>query len=123
MSSARSSALNARATVLIAAGETGGHIFPALAVAEQLISRGVDVVWLGRPGSLEARVADRNNIPLREIKIAGLRGKGLLYSLRYPFALVMAISQALDAISRAGVTLVLGMGGFVSGPAGIAFCS
>ena len=106
--------------VLIAAGGTGGHVYPALAVADYLREQGVEVTWVGTEKGLEHRVIPAANIPLEIISISGLRGKGLLNLLFVPLKLVVAIAQAIKIFSRVKPDAVLGMGGFVSGPCGLA---
>lgn len=106
--------------ILIMAGGTGGHVFPALAVAKHLREQGVEVTWLGTQRGLESRVVPENNFPIEYISIAGLRGNGLLGWLLSPFRLVYAISQSLGVIRRIKPGAVLGMGGFVTGPGGMA---
>ena len=106
--------------ILIAAGGTGGHVYPALAVAENLRKEDVVILWLGTETGLEARVVPANGYDLSTIRIRGLRGKGLLRLLLAPFVLTIAIIQALLIIRRFKPSAVLGMGGYVSGPAGIA---
>jgi len=106
--------------VLIMAGGTGGHVFPALAVADELRSRGVEVVWLGTRRGLEADVIPKANIDISFIKVAGLRGKGLLGWVLAPVKLVYALWQAISVMRTQKPRAVLGMGGFVTGPGGIA---
>jgi UDP-N-acetylglucosamine--N-acetylmuramyl-(pentapeptide) pyrophosphoryl-undecaprenol N-acetylglucosamine transferase len=108
------------APVLIMAGGTGGHVFPALAVARLLRERGVPVVWLGAPGSMESRLVPANGFPIEWIRVNGLRGKGMLAWLRAPFAIASAVLQAAGVLRRVRPRAVLGAGGFVSGPGGIA---
>lgn len=106
--------------VMILAGGTGGHIYPALAVAEILRERGVGLGWLGSAGGMESRLVPRAGIEFTAIKVAGLRGRGLLGWCRAPFMLVGATLEARRAIRRFNPGVVLGMGGFVSGPGGLA---
>jgi UDP-N-acetylglucosamine--N-acetylmuramyl-(pentapeptide) pyrophosphoryl-undecaprenol N-acetylglucosamine transferase len=106
--------------VLIMAGGTGGHVFPALAVARVLQARGVPVVWLGAPGSMESRLVPAQGIPMEWVRVRGLRGKGLLSWLAAPFTLLQAVVQAAGVLRRLRPRAVLGAGGFVSGPGGIA---
>jgi UDP-N-acetylglucosamine--N-acetylmuramyl-(pentapeptide) pyrophosphoryl-undecaprenol N-acetylglucosamine transferase len=108
------------APVLIMAGGTGGHVFPALAVARVLRERGVPVVWLGAPGSMESRLVPANGFPIEWIRVRGIRGKGVLAWLRAPFAILVAVLQAAGVLRRVRPRAVLGAGGFVSGPGGIA---
>ena len=105
--------------VLIMAGGTGGHVFPALAVAAELSARGVAVTWLGTRRGLEARVVPAAGYPLETVRVSGLRGKGVLRLLLAPFMLMVALLQALLIQLRLRPCAVLGMGGFASGPGGV----
>jgi UDP-N-acetylglucosamine--N-acetylmuramyl-(pentapeptide) pyrophosphoryl-undecaprenol N-acetylglucosamine transferase len=107
-------------TLLVMAGGTGGHVFPALAVAENLRDRGVEVVWLGTRSGLEARTVPAAGFDIEWINIRGARGKGVLGWLRMPFLLMTAVAQAIAVVKRRRPGALLGMGGFVSGPGGIA---
>ncbi|HKK03171.1 MAG TPA: undecaprenyldiphospho-muramoylpentapeptide beta-N-acetylglucosaminyltransferase [Gammaproteobacteria bacterium] len=106
--------------VLVMAGGTGGHVFPALAVAEALRARGLDVTWMGTRLGLEARVVPQAGIPVEWISIGGLRGKGPLTRLTAPFKVGLAVLQALRIMLRLRPAVVLGMGGYAAGPGGIA---
>ncbi|HGX92075.1 MAG TPA: undecaprenyldiphospho-muramoylpentapeptide beta-N-acetylglucosaminyltransferase [Candidatus Tenderia sp.] len=106
------------ACVLVMAGGTGGHVFPALAVADELRRRGVEVVWLGTRRGLEAEVVPKAGIEMEWIAITGLRGNGVLGWLLAPLRLSLAMLQSVVVIMRRRPTAVLGMGGFVSGPGG-----
>lgn len=107
--------------VLIAAGGTGGHIFPALAIARLLQKNHIEVAWLGAKCGLETTIIPETNIPLYTISIAQLRGKkGLFYWLITPFKLLNALRQAIRIIHKTKPDVVLGMGGFASGPGGLA---
>lgn len=105
--------------VLIMAGGTGGHVFPALAVAAELSARGVAVAWLGTRRGLEARVVPAAGYPLETVRVSGLRGKGALRLLLAPFMLTLALLQALSIQLRLRPCAVLGMGGFTAGPGGV----
>lgn len=107
-------------TVLIMAGGTGGHVFPALTIAEELRARGKRVEWLGTEAGVEARVVSSAGIPLHCIQVAGLRGRGVLLLLAAPFTLLRSLLQALRLLRRLQPCCVLGMGGYVSGPGGLA---
>lgn len=107
------------AHVLIMAGGTGGHVYPALAVAEVLRRRGARVSWLGTRAGLEARVVAAAGIPIHFMRVSGLRGRGLLRKLAAPFMLLMAMFDALTVIVRLRPAVVLGMGGFAAGPGGV----
>ena len=106
--------------VLIMAGGTGGHVFPALAVANVLRDRGVPVVWLGAPSSMESRLVPANGFPIEWVRVAGIRGKGLLAWVLAPLRIARAVLQARSVLKRVRPRAVLGAGGFVSGPGGIA---
>ncbi len=106
--------------ILILAGGTGGHVFPALAVAERLRADGVAVVWMGTRRGMESRVVPKAGIEMLWIRIAGLRGKGPLARLTAPLMLAWALVQALAALARVRPCAVLGMGGYTAGPGGVA---
>jgi UDP-N-acetylglucosamine--N-acetylmuramyl-(pentapeptide) pyrophosphoryl-undecaprenol N-acetylglucosamine transferase len=105
--------------IMIMAGGTGGHIFPGLAVAELLRSRGVPVVWLGSRHGLENRLVPEAGFELRTIAVSGLRGKGGLTLLLAPFRLLRALLQALREVRACRPLAVLSFGGFASGPGGL----
>jgi len=106
--------------IMIMAGGTGGHVFPALAVADRLRSAGIDVIWLGTERGIESRVIPNAGIELATIPIAGLRGKGILGWLLAPLRISYAIFMAIRLIRKWRPQAMLGMGGFVTGPGGIA---
>lgn len=106
--------------ILIAAGGTGGHVYPALAVADYLRARDIKVTWVGTTKGLESRVIPAAGIPFEVITISGLRGKGFLNWLFVPLKLLHAIYQAIKICWRVKPDAVMGMGGFVSGPCGLA---
>mgnify|MGYP001813977653 FL=1 len=106
--------------ILIMAGGTGGHVFPALAVARYLRDEGVAVTWLGTRRGLEARLVPEAGFPIEYISVTGLRGRGLLGWLLAPFRLTAALWQALQVCLRCRPGVVLGLGGFVTGPGGVA---
>ncbi|KAF1686034.1 undecaprenyldiphospho-muramoylpentapeptide beta-N-acetylglucosaminyltransferase [Pseudoxanthomonas broegbernensis] len=106
--------------VMVMAGGTGGHIFPALAVADELLARGVPVVWLGAAGAMETRLVPRHGIEIDTLPIAGVRGKGALALLGAPLALLQAVNAARAALRRRRPRAVIGFGGFASGPGGLA---
>lgn len=108
------------ATILIMAGGTGGHVYPALAVAEYLRDCGYGVHWLGTRKGLEARVVPARGFPIAFITSVGVRGKGLLNLLGVPFAMAKGLWEAMGALRVVKPVAVLGMGGFVSVPGGIA---
>ena len=109
-----------RPGIVIMAGGTGGHVFPALAVADVLRERGHAVTWIGTRQGLEARVVPAAGIPMEWIEVGGVRGKGVSALLKTPFMLSRALVQALAVFRRLKPAAALGMGGFASGPGGIA---
>ena len=102
------------------AGGTGGHIYPALAVAKCLQAQDIRTVWLGSKHGLENRIIPEHGIKLIRIFVSGLRGGGPLRWLAAPFIVIVALLQSLKAILTERPKAVLGMGGFASGPGGIA---
>ncbi|MGA9854424.1 MAG: undecaprenyldiphospho-muramoylpentapeptide beta-N-acetylglucosaminyltransferase [Gammaproteobacteria bacterium] len=106
--------------IVIMAGGTGGHVFPALAVAEVLRERSHEVVWLGTQTGLEMRVATSAGIPIECISVGGVRGKGMLTLLKAPLTLLKAIVQSRAILRRFQPQVALGMGGYASGPGGLA---
>lgn len=106
--------------VVVMAGGTGGHVFPALAVAQCLRERGVQVTWLGTRRGLEAKLVPPTGIPVDWVSVSGLRGKGALSWVLAPLRLTLALGQAVAVMLRRRPQAVLGMGGFVSGPGGLA---
>lgn len=107
-------------TLLVMAGGTGGHVFPALATADILRQQGIHIEWLGTDKGIEARVVPAANIKLNTIPVSGLRGKGPLKLITAPFNLVKALLAARAVIKQVKPDAVLGMGGFASGPGGLA---
>ncbi len=105
--------------VMIMAGGTGGHVFPALAVASELRARR-EIIWLGSQRGIEARLVPAAGYPVEWIEVEGLRGKGLARWLVAPLLLARAVRQARSALRRRHPGVVLGCGGFASGPGGIA---
>ncbi|MBO6849672.1 MAG: undecaprenyldiphospho-muramoylpentapeptide beta-N-acetylglucosaminyltransferase [Marinobacter sp.] len=105
---------------LMMAGGTGGHVFPALATARTLQEQGHEVFWLGSAGGMEERLIGDTGIPLSLIHVSGLRGKGKLALLTAPFRLMRALGEAFTVVRKIRPDCVVGMGGFVTGPGGVA---
>ena len=101
------------------AGGTGGHVFPGLAVADEMRGRGWNVVWMGSRGGLEARLVPAHGYPVEWIRAAGLRGKGLAAKFLLPLNLLIGFWQSARAIFRIRPDVVLGMGGYVAFPGGM----
>lgn len=106
--------------VMIMAGGTGGHVFPALSLADWLRARDIEVVWLGTRAGIEARLVPAAGIEVEWIDIGGLRGKGVTTLLAAPVRLGRALFQALAAVRRRRPRVVVGLGGYVTGPGGLA---
>ena len=110
----------ARPLVLILAGGTGGHVYPALAVALELLSRGYRVEWIGTERGLEHRVVPAAGIHLHCLPVRGVRGKNTLHKFLALAFLLLASAQALWLVYRRAPGCVVGMGGYVAGPVGVA---
>jgi UDP-N-acetylglucosamine--N-acetylmuramyl-(pentapeptide) pyrophosphoryl-undecaprenol N-acetylglucosamine transferase len=106
-------------TVMVMAGGTGGHVFPALAIAGELRAAR-EIVWLGTEKGIEARLVPAAGYPVEWIEVEGLRGKGVGRWLGAPLRLLRAVAQARGALRRRRPGVVLGLGGFASGPGGLA---
>lgn len=107
-------------TVLLMAGGTGGHIFPAQALAQQLKARGWQIHWLGTADRMEARLVPEFGWPFHSIAVQGLRGKGWLKQLLAPWMLLQSVWQARAVVRHLRPDLVVGFGGYASGPGGVA---
>lgn len=106
--------------VLIMAGGTGGHIFPGLAVAKELQKRECNVFWLGSFNGMEEDIISKTDIPLSLISVVGLRGNGLLGWIKSPFLIVKSVISSILVLRKIKPQLVIGFGGFASGPGGLA---
>ncbi|MCV2884887.1 undecaprenyldiphospho-muramoylpentapeptide beta-N-acetylglucosaminyltransferase [Aestuariibacter sp. AA17] len=106
--------------LLVMAGGTGGHVFPGLAVADKLAEQGWQIEWLGTEARLEATLVPKAGYKINYIDVAGVRGNGLVRKLKAPIQILKSIFQARTVIKHFQPDVVLGMGGFASGPGGIA---
>lgn len=106
--------------LLVMAGGTGGHVFPAIAVSRELQQQGWEIRWLGTRDRMEADLVPKHGIKIEFIEISGIKGKGIGTLLKAPFAVFKAVLQARKIIKNYQPDAVLGMGGYVSGPGGIA---
>jgi UDP-N-acetylglucosamine--N-acetylmuramyl-(pentapeptide) pyrophosphoryl-undecaprenol N-acetylglucosamine transferase len=109
----------ANRTLMVMAGGTGGHVYPALAVADALRTRGWNVFWLGTRSGLEARVVPAAGIDMVWVSMGGVRGKGLVKKLLLPATLLIAFGQSFVAILKRRPDVVLGMGGYTAFPGGM----
>ena len=107
-------------SALIAAGGTGGHVYPGLAVSQKLMETGIEVHWIGTKSGLESKVIPSYDISFHTISIKGLRRAGLLRLVLAPLSISFSIFQAILIIWKVNPQVVIGMGGFVSGPVGAA---
>ena len=102
------------------AGGTGGHVFPALAIAKALEKEGAEILWLGTRGRMEEMLVPKYGYNIRYIDVKGVRRNGLKTLLKAPFMVARAIVQARAVIKEFKPDVVLGMGGYASGPGGAA---
>lgn len=106
--------------VMMMAAGTGGHVFPALAVAKELEQQGIKVSWLATPAGMENRLLKNHNIPIYQIDIQGVRGNGVVRKLVAPFKILKATLSAMKYMKQLKVDAVAGFGGYVAGPGGLA---
>lgn len=107
-------------SVVVMAGGTGGHVFPALAVAESLRARGVRIHWLGTRAGIEAELVPARQFDMTYLDVSGVRGQGLARLLLAPFKIVRAVVAAMRVLRAVEADCVIGLGGYVTGPGGIA---
>lgn len=112
--------MSRRPLAMIMAGGTGGHVFPALALARRLQGAACDVVWLGTQRGIEARVVPAAGISIEWVDVSGVRGKHVATLLAAPFHIARAVWQSWRAMRQYRPMVVVGLGGFVSGPGGVA---
>lgn len=106
--------------LVVMAGGTGGHVFPGLALAHTMQNMGWQIDWIGTADKMEAELVPKHGFPIHFIEIGGLRGKGITRKLSMPFSLLKAFLQARKILKRLKPSAVLGMGGYASGPGGLA---
>ncbi|MBB5018853.1 UDP-N-acetylglucosamine--N-acetylmuramyl-(pentapeptide) pyrophosphoryl-undecaprenol N-acetylglucosamine transferase [Chitinivorax tropicus] len=106
-------------TILIMAGGTGGHVFPALALADAMKAHGWKVVWLGGAEGMETKLVPQHGYPIETLRIAGLRGKGLVRKLVMPLMLLRAFAQSIGVIRKHRPAVVAGFGGYPAFPGGM----
>lgn len=108
-----------KATALVMAGGTGGHIFPGLAVAEALRERGWRVHWLGNQSGMEGRLVPPRGFAFESIDFGGVRGKGPLTLALLPLRLLKAFWQSIQVVRRVQPDVIIGLGGYITFPAGM----
>ncbi len=106
--------------LVIMAGGTGGHVFPGLAVAHKMQALGWQIHWIGTADKMEAQLVPKHGFTIHYIRIAGVRGKNIITKLSTPFMLLRAWMQARKLLQKIHPDVVLGMGGYASGPGGLA---
>ena len=106
--------------IIIFAAGTGGHIYPAIPIAKELIKQNISVLWIGTEQGMENKIVADENIKIEHINFSGIRGKGLITIVKMPFKLVKAIIQSLIIIKKYNPAVSLSMGGYISFPCCIA---
>lgn len=106
--------------VVVMAGGTGGHVFPGLAVADALKAKGVEVHWLGTAAGIEAELVPAKGFAITYLNVSGLRGQGVKRLLQAPFKLLIAVAAAMRLFRQLNADAVIGLGGYVTGPGGVA---
>lgn len=106
--------------ILIMAGGTGGHIFPALVIADELSKIGWEILWLGTQNRMESSIVPQYGYNIKFIKVDGIKGNGFKKLIQAPFMILRATFQARKIIKKFKPDIALGMGGFVTGPGGVA---
>lgn len=107
-------------SVVVMAGGTGGHVFPALAVAEALRARGVAIHWLGTRAGIEAELVPARGFAITYLDVSGVRGQGVKRLLLAPFKILLAVLRAMQVLKAVRADAVIGLGGYVTGPGGVA---
>lgn len=105
--------------IVIVAGGTGGHIFPALAVAQYLLMEQWQVSWIGTKNGMEQQVTNAHGIEIDYLCVKGLRGKNYTTKINNMLLLIKSCWQAMNILRKRKPNVVLGMGGYVAGPVGI----
>jgi UDP-N-acetylglucosamine--N-acetylmuramyl-(pentapeptide) pyrophosphoryl-undecaprenol N-acetylglucosamine transferase len=102
--------------VVIAGGGTGGHLFPGIAVAEELVARDHDVTFVGTARGIEARVCPKEGWPLELIDVGGIKGGGIGGVIKGVGRMPRALLQSRRILKKIDPQLVVGVGGYASGP-------
>lgn len=112
--------MSQQSKAIIMAGGTGGHIFPGIALAEELKAQGWQVDWIGTADRMEADLVPKHGLPIHFIEVSGVRGNGLIRKLKMPLMLLNAFKQARSILKELKPDVVVGFGGYASGPGGLA---
>lgn len=112
--------MSKKINVLMMAAGTGGHVFPALAVADEMMARGAVIHWLGTPKGMENELVAKHGHTMHHIDMQGLRGKGLVRAIKLPFMLFKAVMASKNIIKNNNIDVVIGFGGYVTAPGGLA---
>mgnify|MGYP002655503542 FL=1 len=112
--------MSKKINVLMMAAGTGGHVFPALAVADEMVARGAVIHWLGTPKGMENELVAKHGHTMHHIDMQGLRGKGLVRAIKLPFMLFKAVMASKNIIKNNNIDVVIGFGGYVTAPGGLA---
>ena len=107
-------------SVVVMAGGTGGHVFPALAVAQHLSQQGIKIHWLGTKNGIEADIVPNNGFDISYLEVQGVRGQGIARLLLAPFKILLAVFAAMRVLRAVKADCVIGLGGYVTGPGGVA---
>lgn len=107
-------------SVVVMAGGTGGHVFPALAVAEALCAKGIRIHWLGTRAGIEAELVPARHFDITYLDVSGVRGQGIARLLLAPFKIIRAVLAAMRTLRAVQADCVIGLGGYVTGPGGVA---
>ncbi|MCB9664149.1 MAG: undecaprenyldiphospho-muramoylpentapeptide beta-N-acetylglucosaminyltransferase [Alphaproteobacteria bacterium] len=104
------------ATIVLAGGGTGGHVYPALAIGDVLRARGHRVIVYGDPDRLEARVAPQRGFPFRPVQAAQFPRTGVLGKVRFLWSLLVGVAKVRTMLAEDGADAVFGVGGYIAAP-------
>ena len=110
---------NKKRIAIFAAG-TGGHVYPGLSIAKELINKDISILWIGTKNGIEKKILEDTNITIKYINYSGIRGNGLIAYIKLPIKLLVAIFQAIIILREYKANAVLSMGGYISFPCSIA---
>ena len=102
--------------IIIFAAGTGGHVYPGLSIAKELMLNNIIVLWIGTERGIEKNIIGNSEIPIKYIEFSGIRGKGVLPYIKLPYKLIKSIAQSFKIIMEYKPDIVLSMGGYISVP-------